>query len=650
MDNLFHNSSGVHNEHPSREMLLLMVDGELQAREAAQIDAHLEACWPCRVKTQKIQNAIADIIEFDEHVLSSRLIPPQGWRHFDQKLNHLVATSGKQSFSSRFFGSLGRFLPLSHRAAIPRWSPALVRGVVAIVLVVAIVALVPRLTREPTVSANQLLANSIQAEELQTRSTSDPVVHQRLRITRKDQSAGRVVTLDLWRDAKNARVRQFIADANQMVPITTADQKQMSASDLDVIIDLQSVLRANHMDVSLPLSATTYKAWHDALHGQHDDISRSKDNFGTDVLSLHTRLPEPVNAGQISDATLVVRAVDWLPTELRFTGLTNAGLCVYELTQTASEVVSLAQVDPAIFSDQPIPVSLSKNETAKKEPEPAPTALAVNSQPLAPNIASPDLEVETLRLLHEAGADLGEQITVQRHASGQLELSGVVETEQRKREIINALAPLAGNSAVRIDIQTVAEALAQQQQQRARSRATPAPVTQQNIEINSDAVAAAPELRSHFSSDEQMREFAARMVRQSRSTLSHVYALKRLMSQFSPESLRALTPEAKSKWLELVRAHARAYQTELAALKRELQLIFGSRPGAGDSNVSGINDDVSLRRAVEELFADASATDTAIHSAFVASTGPVSSSINSPQFWQQMGRAGAIAARISQAK
>jgi hypothetical protein len=162
------------------------------------------------------------------------------------------------------------------------------------------------------------------------------------------------------------------------------------------------------------------------------------------------------------------------------------------------------------------------------------------------------------------GADLGERITVERHASGQLELSGVVETEQRKREIMNELASLAGNPAVKIDIQTVAEALARQAQQKARSRATPAPVTQQNIEINSDAIAAAPELRGHFSSDEQMREFAARMVRQSRSAISHVYALKRLMSQFTPDSLRALTPEAKSKWLELVRAHARAYQAELA--------------------------------------------------------------------------------------
>jgi hypothetical protein len=65
----------------------------------------------------------------------------------------------------------------------------------------------------------------------------------------------------------------------------------------------------------------------------------------------------------------------------------------------------------------------------------------------------------------------------------------------------------------------------------------PASVTEQKVEINSDAIAAAPELRRHFSSDEQVREFSARMVSQSRSAMRHVYSMKRLVGQFSPEEL-----------------------------------------------------------------------------------------------------------------
>src|SRR5437763_6093985 len=104
MDNLFQNYSGETSEHPAREMLLLFVDGELQAKEAAQLEAHLEACWPCRVKTQKVQDAIADIIEFDDQVLTPRLNQTQGWRNFDSQLNQLVAASGQQTIRSSLFG------------------------------------------------------------------------------------------------------------------------------------------------------------------------------------------------------------------------------------------------------------------------------------------------------------------------------------------------------------------------------------------------------------------------------------------------------------------------------------------------------------------------------------------------------------------
>src|SRR6266581_3455620 len=103
MDKMFQNNSGEQSEHPPREMLLLFVDGELPGKEATQLETHLEACWPCRVKTKKIQEAIADIIEFDEQRLTPRLLPPQGWCNFDRKLNQLVAASGKQSLSSRLF-------------------------------------------------------------------------------------------------------------------------------------------------------------------------------------------------------------------------------------------------------------------------------------------------------------------------------------------------------------------------------------------------------------------------------------------------------------------------------------------------------------------------------------------------------------------
>src|SRR5207244_7210612 len=132
---------------------------------------------------------------------------------------------------------------------------------------------------------------------------------------------------------------------------------------------------------------------------------------------------------------------------------------------------------------------------------------------------------EVLRLLHEARADLGEQISAGIGADGLLHVAGIVDTAARKTEIMRALQPVMNHPAVRIEIQTVAEALAQQEQQRsrsARSNASPAPVTEQKVEINSEAIAAAPELSRHFSRAEQVRECSARMISQSRYAIRHV--------------------------------------------------------------------------------------------------------------------------------
>src|SRR5260370_12717840 len=116
MDKMVQNNSGEQSEHPPRELLLVFGDGELPAKETTQLETHLEACWPCRVKTKKIQEEIADIIEFDEQVLTPHHTPPQGWRNFDRQLRQLAAQSGSQSFLARVMGSLGRFLPVARLA------------------------------------------------------------------------------------------------------------------------------------------------------------------------------------------------------------------------------------------------------------------------------------------------------------------------------------------------------------------------------------------------------------------------------------------------------------------------------------------------------------------------------------------------------
>ncbi|HKZ77006.1 MAG TPA: zf-HC2 domain-containing protein [Pyrinomonadaceae bacterium] len=658
MVNLFQNSSGEKSEHPPREMLLLFVDGELPAKEAAQLETHLEACWPCRVRTKKIQEAIADIIEFDEQVLTPRIVPPQGWSKFDRQLSQLIAATGKQSLTSRLFGSLGRFLPSSHLFALPRprLSPML-RNLTAVLVVILIVALVIRFKHEPTVSASELLKNAIEAQSRQVQAIDEAVTHQKLLIRRKAQVSAveESVNWEIWNDTKNSRVRQFLADSNQAFPAasnTILAKDRSKEIGRDVINELTQVLQFNHMDPQRPLSAASYQSWHNTLQRQRDEVTRSRLADGADALILRTIPAAPVNVGQIAEALFTVRAKDWQPTQLRLNVVAQGGNRIYELTETISEIVSLAQVNPAVFADQPIvspsPAATPK-ELVKKETQPT-RALAPNVQPLIPApVATAELEVEALRLLNQVGADLGEQISVKRTAAGMLRVTGIVETDQRKSEITNVLLPIASNPAVRIEIQTVAEAVAKQ----TTMSGTPSPSVRK-VEITGNVIAAEPELRAYFEREggdasEHIRRFAGRIVNRSGRAMNHLWAMKRLIDQFSPEEMQRFSPEARDKWLSLVRSHARAYRQEVTGLRQELRPVFF--PGATQDGASGgpeISDASELARAIERLFELSSSNDRVIRSAFTASAGgAVTTAIKTTQFWQALAGAEALAERIS---
>ena len=72
----------------------------------------------------------------------------------------------------------------------------------------------------------------------------------------------------------------------------------------------------------------------------------------------------------------------------------------------------------------------SKPESISSIPDPQPpTAVA----------ATAELEVESLGLLNQIGADLGQEVMVTRIPGGPLRIEAAVETEKRKHEILAAL-------------------------------------------------------------------------------------------------------------------------------------------------------------------------------------------------------------------
>ena len=66
--------------HPSDQQLLLAADGELPTRPAAQVHAHLAACWDCRVRLAEIEETIAAFARARHQTLDPQIPPIAGPR------------------------------------------------------------------------------------------------------------------------------------------------------------------------------------------------------------------------------------------------------------------------------------------------------------------------------------------------------------------------------------------------------------------------------------------------------------------------------------------------------------------------------------------------------------------------------------------
>jgi hypothetical protein len=66
--------------HISDEELLQAADGELGTRRAAQVQAHLAACWNCRARMAQIEGAIAGFVRAHRETCDSQLPPIDGPR------------------------------------------------------------------------------------------------------------------------------------------------------------------------------------------------------------------------------------------------------------------------------------------------------------------------------------------------------------------------------------------------------------------------------------------------------------------------------------------------------------------------------------------------------------------------------------------
>lgn len=318
----------------------------------------------------------------------------------------------------------------------------------------------------------------------------------------------------------------------------------------------------------------------------------------------------------------------------------------YRFVETAFEQRTPNTVAPSVFEPDPellVPAAtiVSKKIENQVEENINPILPAnANTNPVtkpSAAIATADLEVEVLRLLNQAGADIDDQTNVIRTSDGKIRITGVVDSKEQKNEILRALAPVADNPALVINVETYSEAAARQKQAGSKT----APISVERIEVNQGRIAVYDDVRRYLGksegdADDEVRRFSAQILNRSRSVMSIAGTLKKLAGRFSKEDLKNMSPEARAQWLAVLHGHARNCQAENRKLRTDLQAVFGGG-NSGSERVTDINSDAELQQVAAQLFNEAAANDRIIRSAFtISGDGTNISPIKNQSFLQAL--------------
>jgi len=535
--------------------------------------------------------------------------------------------------------------------------PGAVTAIFALVLIASLVLMYWR-APAPIVTAEDLLRRSIVAEETIAASGTQ-VLHRTLQLEERRLPSRELVArsrIEVW-EGKGVSARRLYDGQNKLVAGEWAksDGSRVlyhhgskltfrSAQDLP----REHSLTSDEIWKATPSAKefTSLVAQHGAARVDETPASYLLEFDATSATSA-THAPRVLRASLVlgrhdlhaTELILVIEGADSQPFEFRF-------------TETGYERRAPQGVAPAIFEPDPELLSSAKLETRNSKPETNALSLLPVSPPAAG--ATAGMEVEVLGLLGQISADMGQEVSVKRETDGALHVEAIVESEKRKAEILSALSPAAHERALRIRIETTAEAQARIRRESHRGQANIG--SQVNLDATTTAnvipvdVEVRRYLRSKGTSEKQLNEevsrLSNRMLNRSHQALLHAFAIKNLVERFSADDLRSLDADARAKWLAMIATHAHGFQGDLASIRQELGPIFGSVSSSSVGDEMGVADDASLFRAVSRLTEIASFTNESVQSAFTISSGNKSVAVRTPQFWHSLSSGEKIAQAI----
>ncbi len=368
--------------HLSEDALTRIATRKLSPARRLLASVHLHHCSQCRARFDQLARVGQEIAEHRYNVVRCLgPLPPARRDLFIQQLDQLLESVPARPWWKPFQMQFGARLPGISTPSLP--------GMLAMICAGLLLLSIWH-SHLPTLSAADFLVRAIASDERPANITGSGVMHRRFRL----RTEKKTIEHDAYRDISGRR---------------NLRNDNVDAEDADLAIRL-ALAGVNWED---PLSAVSFKNWHDYQPNPEDEIHSS----GEGLLTISTRLPST----SIAQESLTVSENGFHPVA-RTIEIRNYG--TVEISEVSLDFLSWDRAEHLLSASSP-------DKSAAPPRSPARTLL--------PSIVQMnEAELEARLILNQKGADTGEQIEVTRGDRG-IQVNGLVEREERKRGLMESL-------------------------------------------------------------------------------------------------------------------------------------------------------------------------------------------------------------------
>lgn len=463
--------------------------------------------------------------------------------------------------------------------------------------------------RPQVVSAGELLQHSA-AADAKSYQNPDWVIRRSLSLEELEHKSARAISrhrIEVWQSAKRGlKVRRLFDERDRLVAgewsqsdgtkkvYRSQANKTNGKKEVGADRRIETVLGANEL-WQLEPSAKDFAS----LVGQ-TQAGEVENRSGEYLIHYQPALSQSASQGPVLvSATLRLTAKDLHPTEETLTIRQDDEVHEYRLSETVLEHRAVNAVSQDVFEPDAALLETNLDSAVQRTLAPA----NVDSER-----ALLGLEVEALYALDGIGANLEQQVGVKRTPAGRLQIQGIVASEERKREALEALAIVSKNQRAEIIVKSVDELLAEQAKADGRLD-----VMEGTFKPAKDAFPAHALLQEYFARQWESRpqtkegrareewleieisKFAADAVRRSVDVQQHASVLHDLARRLTREQVRQLDELSQLRLITMIERHRHAIEEESGDLRQQLATALAAYAPQAENDASS-QSGMSLRQ------------------------------------------------------